>query len=212
MQGVGDRLETLIESNLAVRLLSSKSGGCGCKTYAARMNKWGVAGCRQRRKQIVEHLLQQFKKQAKLPLIASMFANSAERIAAAWVHQAIEQTAIETPAIVWQPDCEPSLLWHSQQSVRAYVIGAGEFFVSGVDMPRELDQVCQEDRILARFVWMPPLTIARPTTVDWLGIPRCDADGRLAEDLPCLFTKDAQPLGDVEQTAEYARRYSGVFV
>lgn len=32
------------------------SGGCGCASLAARMDAWGVAGCRERREEILAHL------------------------------------------------------------------------------------------------------------------------------------------------------------
>ncbi len=31
-------------------------GGCSCKSWIAKMNRWGVDGCRQNRQQIVDHL------------------------------------------------------------------------------------------------------------------------------------------------------------
>lgn len=33
-----------------------KREGCGCKSFAAKMNRWGVDGCRQRREEILDHL------------------------------------------------------------------------------------------------------------------------------------------------------------
>jgi hypothetical protein len=35
---------------------------CGCKAYARQMNQWGVAGCRDRRGEIVAHLQSQADK------------------------------------------------------------------------------------------------------------------------------------------------------
>ena len=34
-------------------------GGCGCKDMALKMDRWGIEGCHQRRRQIVAHLISQ---------------------------------------------------------------------------------------------------------------------------------------------------------
>lgn len=50
---VGTALKSRIEN-----LLHIKTGnGCGCQTLAADMDRWGIAGCEQRREQIVGHLV-----------------------------------------------------------------------------------------------------------------------------------------------------------
>lgn len=42
--------------------LGINPGDCGCKSMAAKMNAWGVDGCRQNREKIVKHLKQEAKK------------------------------------------------------------------------------------------------------------------------------------------------------
>lgn len=49
--GVGDRLQLILAG------LSIKKKGCGrCDEMIGRMNAWGVAGCREHRAEIAEHL------------------------------------------------------------------------------------------------------------------------------------------------------------
>jgi hypothetical protein len=48
--GVGTELSKLIPKQLEHK-------GCGCRDYARKMNKWGVAGCEARRNGIVDHLV-----------------------------------------------------------------------------------------------------------------------------------------------------------
>lgn len=46
----------------------TKSTGCGCGGMQAKMNAWGVAGCRANRDEIVAHLVKQSKaKSTELP-------------------------------------------------------------------------------------------------------------------------------------------------
>lgn len=37
----------------------SIKGGCSCKDWEKKMNRWGVAGCETHREQIVSHLMSQ---------------------------------------------------------------------------------------------------------------------------------------------------------
>src|SRR5262245_39426508 len=48
---VGDALKSLIDQ-LGLR----RKNGCRCRQMIAKMNRWGVAGCRERRAEIIEHL------------------------------------------------------------------------------------------------------------------------------------------------------------
>lgn len=55
-----------------------ESPGCDCKSYARKMNRWGVEGCEQRRERIEIHLV----KQAKKNKLLSLFGDALPRIAA----------------------------------------------------------------------------------------------------------------------------------
>lgn len=57
---VGTHLASLIPD-----WAKSMKGGCGCKDWEAKMNRWGVAGCKSRREQIVNHLMSQQEHLAK---------------------------------------------------------------------------------------------------------------------------------------------------
>mgnify|MGYP003646240299 CR=1 FL=1 len=51
--GVGACLASRIEGFLATK----ESGGCGCVSFAAKMDAWGPLGCEQNREVIVNHLI-----------------------------------------------------------------------------------------------------------------------------------------------------------
>lgn len=52
-EAVGTALKTRIEN-----LITIKTGeGCGCQNLATEMDTWGIAGCEQRRDQIIKHLV-----------------------------------------------------------------------------------------------------------------------------------------------------------
>lgn len=57
---VGTHLASLIPD-----WAKSMKGGCSCKDWEAKMNRWGVAGCKNRREQIVSHLMSQQEHLAK---------------------------------------------------------------------------------------------------------------------------------------------------
>ena len=57
---VGTHLASLIPD-----WAKSMKGGCSCKDWEAKMNRWGVAGCKSRREQIVNHLMSQQEHLAK---------------------------------------------------------------------------------------------------------------------------------------------------
>jgi len=54
-------------------------GGCGCKDMAAKMDRWGVAGCIERSDQIIAHLLSQGE---HLVPVLRMVPASMKRVAA----------------------------------------------------------------------------------------------------------------------------------
>jgi hypothetical protein len=47
------KLLTELGTNLALN--------CGCNSYAAQMDQWGVDGCRERRAEVIAHLTNQWK-------------------------------------------------------------------------------------------------------------------------------------------------------
>ena len=80
----GTELKSLIPSYFA-------SGSCGCDDYAAKMDRWGVEGCRERQEEIINHLVDQAKK-TKLGSISETI----DRIVATrWVNQAIQRAEDE---------------------------------------------------------------------------------------------------------------------
>lgn len=54
--GPGSELKSIL-----AELGQSAHGGCGCDDYAKKMDRWGVAGCRLNRSEIVQHLKSQAK-------------------------------------------------------------------------------------------------------------------------------------------------------
>ena len=232
---VGTRLEKIIESSVAVKLLTAKSGGCGCTDFKAKMNKWGVAGCRANRAMIVDHLCAQAEKYARVPLLAKLMGGTIREHAELWVDQAIREAhEHRQPSLVWYDTADHNAVWYSAQSVGKYVLGAGEFFQIGnaAGFPgasmQDFDSVLESDDITDPFVYMPTLIVSRHTTLEWLTVPRVDSSGELAE-LPLMVEKDkaATAIGnggefraaycdlwcdEPERTAEYALTYAGVFV
>ena len=81
---VGTELKKLIPKML-------EHTGCGCTAYAHQMDAWGVAGCRQRFDEIVEHLVGQATKASHgvLPEFAS------RKVAKTWVRKAIDNADAE---------------------------------------------------------------------------------------------------------------------
>jgi len=57
--GVGTELSKLIPKQL-------EHNGCGCRDYAKKMNKWGVAGCEAKKSSIVDHLVAKSQNDALL--------------------------------------------------------------------------------------------------------------------------------------------------
>lgn len=58
IKGPGDHLREVIETRYGM-MPSSLIASCGCKEMIGRMNKWGVAGCREHRADIIAHLVGQ---------------------------------------------------------------------------------------------------------------------------------------------------------
>jgi hypothetical protein len=63
-----------------------KGDQCDCKSYASKMDRWGVDGCEHRFEAIVGHLV---KQASKIPIIC-MFSPVNEIIARRWLRQAID--------------------------------------------------------------------------------------------------------------------------
>lgn len=60
---VGTILEEVIQSKVPDSLLSLvPKATCGCSDYIKKMNKWGIDGCVQRKREIVKHLVSQSEK------------------------------------------------------------------------------------------------------------------------------------------------------
>jgi len=58
-------------------------GGCGCKDMAEKMDRWGLAGCEARRRQIVQHLTSQSDKLIPAFRVASgLLPEAVRRVAA----------------------------------------------------------------------------------------------------------------------------------
>jgi len=58
---VGDKLsEVLTECDINV------DKGCACMDWISRMNSWGLAGCKRKRQQIIEHLREMSRRETSL--------------------------------------------------------------------------------------------------------------------------------------------------
>jgi hypothetical protein len=74
---VGTILEQVIQSKVPDSLLSLvPKATCGCSDYIKKMNKWGIDGCVQRKREIVKHLVSQSE---KMGAIASAVPESFRR-------------------------------------------------------------------------------------------------------------------------------------
>ena len=51
--------------------------GCGCKNFKNKMNKWGIQGCKDNRKKIIDHLM---KQSSNLVPVLKIFPNVMKRI------------------------------------------------------------------------------------------------------------------------------------
>ena len=63
-----------------------ESEGCECRSYAAKMDRWGVDGCERRFDSIVSHLVSNAKQSA----IISLLGPINELVAKKWLRQAID--------------------------------------------------------------------------------------------------------------------------
>lgn len=68
--GIGDSLHMIIKrrcTRLGIRLPTS----CKCRMWARKMNRWGPEGCRKHRAVIVEHLVKEMRRVARVRLLPS---------------------------------------------------------------------------------------------------------------------------------------------
>ena len=86
--GPGTELEKLIPKFFA-------DGGCECKSYARKMDRWGVDGCEERFDEIVSHLV----KQAAKVRIVNLFGPVNRMVAQRWVTRAIDNSRPANPVI-----------------------------------------------------------------------------------------------------------------
>lgn len=56
ISGVGSEVKEILKS----LKISTKDGFCECQSWINRMDEWGPEGCRERRKEILEHLDKEF--------------------------------------------------------------------------------------------------------------------------------------------------------
>lgn len=77
--GPGTELEAIIPKFFA-------TAGCNCKSYARKMDRWGVEGCRKRYDRIVDRLVREAGKVRVIKLLGVV--NRA--IAQHWLTQAID--------------------------------------------------------------------------------------------------------------------------
>ena len=81
-------------------------GSCGCSEYAAKMDRWGVAGCRSRLEEIVQHLREQAAAKglpwiataARIAVSRAIDAAASEEATHAEQAQAASQTDVGRPA------------------------------------------------------------------------------------------------------------------
>lgn len=65
LQGPGTQLKRILET-----FGITAQSGCGCDSMVARMNRWGVAGCREHLPEIVAHLEHEAKARGwRMPLL-----------------------------------------------------------------------------------------------------------------------------------------------
>lgn len=84
--GPGTELESLIPGFF-------KSKKCSCRSYARRMNEWGVTGCTNRFDDIVDHLVHQAGKHKLLSIFGD---RPARAVASSLVRKAIDQAKAVT--------------------------------------------------------------------------------------------------------------------
>jgi hypothetical protein len=145
-RGPGTELEALVPEFF-------KSAGCGCASYARRMDGWGVEGCEQRHAEIVEYLTQQantFVRKKGLPLPKAVTDLVSRDIAEKWVTKAIS-TARDNSShgrcdattvgdlfsvvwVYWAGGAEGEELRYSIRSADKFLPDAGEMCVCG-DVP-----------------------------------------------------------------------------
>lgn len=68
--GVGTELKKLLRS-YGIR----GEGGCGCKKHAAKMDAWGIEGCRERREEIIGWLIAAAKDRGWVKRLAAKIAS-----------------------------------------------------------------------------------------------------------------------------------------
>ena len=97
---VGTTLSNLIEGLLGVK----GTAGCNCKTLAAEMDAWGIAGCQKHRERIIEALVANremlhaaiTKSSAVLGVMFSVVPDMFLRTGAGWL---LDKAIAETPAV-----------------------------------------------------------------------------------------------------------------
>ena len=154
-------------SELIPKFLNGK--GCACKSYAAKMDRWGVEGCEKRFDEIVEHLVGQAKGW-KVPAFASRV------VASRWLKQAIENAKRDWPflwtyygagakgdelkysirsVLRWKPDARVVVIgdkpsWYTGEFIPLPRIKKTDFH-SFKDCYTKLLTACEH---LDKFIWM----------------------------------------------------------
>ena len=115
-----------------------KRKGCGCKSYAARLDRWGVSMCETRFDEIVQHLVAQ----AKQDRIAKYFGPVSELQAKRWLARAIDQAKGNTIAsdrysavwVYWSGGAAGEELRYSMRSAEANLTDLANVVLCG-DIP-----------------------------------------------------------------------------
>lgn len=119
--GPGSELKKIVPSWL-------ESQNCGCTDKALQMDNWGVAGCSQRRSEIVDFLL----KQSRRPRLTKHFPDGLKRIVAdRWVQLAIDRSKLTVVWVYWHRGATGDELRYSMRSARRSLADASNFVLCG---------------------------------------------------------------------------------
>ena len=55
LQSTGDHLHALVKKDIGAKMQT----GCNCPGWITKMNAWGPAGCREHRKEIIDHMIEE---------------------------------------------------------------------------------------------------------------------------------------------------------
>ena len=154
------------------------------------------------------HLVKQGQKQSRIPALGRLLSSTGvfERKAELWLDQAIQEESVEHPfiSLLWTDTADSEAFWYSVQSTR-HIINAGnlaavgavpEWFPGDQILASEEGEIgslraaVKSQHIEPLFLWMPPVVLKQPTTMEFLAIPRINSDQQFDRRIPMLLEKD----------------------